>query len=144
MNAPNRRRPGSASPIKLVPEVEEVRTSTTAEPSEIAPPSTTEAATKAAGAPTLPMDRKIVHGEVGVEDDNPKRPVTFNLRTSLKKRAETAVLRTAGYDGGYQSMAALVDGALERELERLAIEFNDGEPFPRNAGGFRQGRPLGS
>ena len=76
----------------------------------IAPPSTTEAATKAAGAPTLPMD----------------------------------VLRTAGYDGGYQSMAALVDGALERELERLAIEFNDGEPFPRNAGGFRQGRPLGS
>lgn len=73
-----------------------------------------------------------------------KKAVTFALRTSLKKRAETAVLRTAGYEGGYKSMAALVEGALERELERLAVEFNDGEPFPQNTGGFRQGRPLGS
>jgi hypothetical protein len=78
-----------------------------------------------------------------VESDE-KKAVTFGLRTSLKKRAETAVLRTAGYEGGYKSMAALVDGALERELERLALEFNNGEPFPGNTGGFRQGRPLGS
>ena len=77
-------------------------------------------------------------------DSDEKKAVTFGLRTSLKKRAETAVLRTAGYEGGYNSMAALVDGALERELARLAIEFNNGEPFPRNLGGFRQGRPLGS
>jgi hypothetical protein len=78
-----------------------------------------------------------------VESDE-KKAVTFGLRTSLKKRAETAVLRTAGYEGGYSSMTALVDGALERELNRLAVEFNNGEPFPRNVGGFRQGRPFGS
>jgi hypothetical protein len=77
-------------------------------------------------------------------ESDEKKAVTFGLRTSLKKRAETAVLRTAGYEGGYNSMAALVDGALERELARLSIEFNNGEPFPRNPGGFRQGRPLGS
>ncbi|MCI4659558.1 hypothetical protein [Cryobacterium zhongshanensis] len=80
---------------------------------------------------------------VQVESDE-KKSVTFGLRMSLKKRAETAVLRTAGYEGGYTSMTALVEGALEREIERLAIEFNNGEPFPRNNGGFRQGRPLGS
>ena len=77
-------------------------------------------------------------------ESDEKKAVTFGLRTSLKKRAETAVLRTAGYEGGYASMAALVDGALERELARLAAEFNNDEPFPRNVGGFRRGRPLGS
>ena len=72
-----------------------------------------------------------------------KKAVTFAIRTSLKKRAETAVLQTAGYQGGYTSFAALVEGALERELARLATEFNDSVPFPCNAGSFRQGRPLG-
>lgn len=73
-----------------------------------------------------------------------KKAVTFAIRTSLKKRAETAVLRTAGYEGGYLSMAALLEGAIERELERLADEFNDGEPFLVNVGSFRRGRPAGS
>lgn len=60
------------------------------------------------------------------------------MRTSLKKRVETAVFRTAGLDGGYMSMTALIDGALERELERLALEFNEGEPFPANTQGLRR------
>lgn len=128
MTAPTRRRPGSASPIRLVPEVEEVRT----------PP----AMERRPDVPSTNPDSKASTVE-SVESDE-KKAVTFGLRTSLKKRAETAVLRTAGYEGGYNSMAALVDGALERELARLAIEFNNGEPFPRNVGGFRQGRPLGS
>ena len=128
MTAPSRRRPGSASPIRLVPEVEDVRT-----PSAMAPPP---------AAPSPTPDSRASSANA-VESDE-KKAVTFGLRTSLKKRAETAVLRTAGYEGGYTSMAALVDGALERELARLAVEFNDGEPFPRNIGGFRQGRPLGS
>ena len=128
MTAPSRRRPGSASPIRLVPEVEEVRT----------PP----AMELRQDVPSTNPDSRALLAE-SVESDE-KKAVTFGLRTSLKKRAETAVLRTAGYEGGYNSMAALVDGALERELVRLAIEFNNGEPFPRNVGGFRQGRPLGS
>ena len=128
MTAPSRRRPGSASPIRLVPEVEEVRTP----PSMELPPDTASS-----------NPRSSASSDGAVEGDE-KKAVTFGLRTSLKKRAETAVLRTAGYEGGYNSMAALVDGALERELARLAVEFNNGEPFPRNVGGFRQGRPLGS
>ena len=128
MTAPSRRRPGSASPIRLVPEVEEVRTP----PAMEAPP--------AAPAPT---PTSTAPSADAVESDE-KKAVTFGLRTSLKKRAETAVLRTASYEGGYSSMTALVDGALERELARLAVEFNNGEPFTRNVGGFRQGRPLGS
>ena len=128
MTAPIRRRPGSASPIRLVPEVEEVRTP----PAMEAPP--------AVPSPTPTSKAPLADA---LESDE-KKAVTFGLRTSLKKRAETAVLRTAGYEGGYASMTALVDGALERELERLAVEFNNGEPFPRNVGGFRQGRPLGS
>ena len=128
MTTPSRRRPGSASPIRLVPEVEEVRT----------PPAME--ALSAAPSPTLTPTAPSADA---VESDE-KKAVTFGLRTSLKKRAETAVLRTASYEGGYSSMTALVDGALERELARLAVEFNNGEPFPRNIGGFRQGRPLGS
>lgn len=128
MTTPSRRRPGSASPIRLVPEVEEVRT----------PP-----AMELQPAVPSPVPESKAPSADPVESDE-KKAVTFGLRTSLKKRAETAVLRTAGYEGGYNSMAALVDGALERELARLSIEFNNGEPFPRNIGGFRQGRPLGS
>ena len=129
MSAPSRRRPGSASPIKLVPEVEEVRTPAAIEP----PPAIAPTPPAATSAPAT-----------AAQGSDEKKAVTFGLRTSLKKRAETAVLRTAGYEGGYASMAALVDGALERELARLATEFNNGEPFPQNVGGFRQGRPLGS
>lgn len=70
--------------------------------------------------------------------------MTLSIRASVKKRAETAVLRTSGYDGGYKSMSALIEAAVEHELEKLAIEFNNGEPFPPNGGEFRQGRPLGS
>lgn len=40
-------------------------------------------------------------------------------------------------------MKALVEGAIEREVARLADEFNDGESFPPNECGFRRGRPLG-
>lgn len=139
MTAPSRRRPGSASPIRLVAEVEEVRTSNSAATAITTPVTVAEA-------------RPVAHQEDRDVDPRPirpamsdeKRPVTFGIRISLKKRAETAVLRTAGYEGGYTSMAALLDGALERELERLAAELNNGEPFPPNLGGFRQGRPLGS
>lgn len=135
MTAPIRRRPGSTSPLALVPEVEELRTSPIEEPSQ----------RLATAAPVAPAAAPVAAAAVAdpVESDE-KKAVTLGLRTSVKKRAETAVLRTAGYQGGYKSMAALVEGALERELERLALEFNNGEPFPQNAGSFRQGRPLGS
>lgn len=75
---------------------------------------------------------------------NMKQPVTINMRTALKLRAETAVLRTGHLPGGYRSQVMLIEAALERELTRLETEFNNGEPFPPNVGSFRTGRPLGS
>jgi hypothetical protein len=68
---------------------------------------------------------------------------TFLMPRTLVKTAETAVLRTGGLPGGYRSMTALVNGALARELERLANEFNDSEPYPPNGAEFRVGRPIG-
>lgn len=133
MSAPNRRRPGTASPIKLVPSVEEVHTAPAIdEPSVVRT------------APEQGSKREDTLTPVESSERDEKRAVTFSLRTSLKKRAETAVLQTAGHSGGYASMTALVEGAIERELARLSIEFNGGEPFLQNQGGFRQGRPLGS
>ncbi|MHB1328055.1 MAG: hypothetical protein ACYC2K_07620, partial [Gemmatimonadales bacterium] len=83
-------------------------------------------------------------GVDGPAEDGEKTAVTVGIRTLLKKRVETAVLRTAELEGGYPTMAALIQGALERELDRLAIQFNGGEPFQQDIGAFRRGRPLGS
>lgn len=70
--------------------------------------------------------------------------MTVRIRSSVKKSAETAVLRTAARLGGYNSMNSLVEAAIERELECLAAEFNGGEPFAPNDGRFRKGRPAGA
>ncbi|WP_125778278.1 hypothetical protein [Antribacter gilvus] len=74
---------------------------------------------------------------------SPKISRSFKFDEEQILRAETAVLRTSAFDGGYRSMAALMNSALARELERLAREFNDGEPFPPNTGEYRTGRPIG-
>ena len=71
-------------------------------------------------------------------------PRTFQLRESLLRQAQTAVLQTGQFDNGYSSLNALVVGALERELQRLAAEFNDGAKFPEHRGAFRTGRPIGA
>lgn len=101
----------------------------------------------AAQAPTLPASSTApamsVRGDYPAELDE-KKQATLNLRRILKARAETVVLRTAGFEGGYSSWNSFVEGALERELQRMADKFNHGEPFPPNNGSFRQGRPLGS
>ncbi|UQB17867.1 hypothetical protein [Clavibacter nebraskensis] len=129
MSAPERRRPGASSSIKLAANVESVHTGAAAE----------QAATPAPEsplAPEAPPRAEFVKEET--------KPTTVQMRTGLKKRAETAVLRTAGLPGGFKSFTALVDAAVERELARLADEFNDGAPFEQNRGEFRTGRPLGS
>jgi len=41
-------------------------------------------------------------------------------------------------------MTAMVAAALERELEHLADEHNDGVLYPPNGEQFRTGRPIGS
>jgi hypothetical protein len=155
--APQRRRPGSQSPILLTPKVEAVSTPATPVTPAAAP--TSEPAAEPAAAPvravatpatpvkkprataTRSKPAPPVAPEVPVDDAKIAR--TFLMPRMLVKTAETAVLRTGGLPGGYKSMAALMNGALARELERLAGEFNDGEPYPPNGAEFRVGRPLG-
>lgn len=163
MSAPQRQRPGSASPIKkLTPHVETVRTpSTPTEPEdagteglpEVESPSvppTIEAIPESSmvgeSTPTArPARAKVPARKAGpkVLVPDPKIPTTLAIRQSLKKKAETAVLSTSRFEGGYVSLSALVEGALVRELVRLAEEFNEGQSFEENDGGFRQGRPPG-
>lgn len=159
MAAPVRRRPGAGSPLAV--EVEPVRTPATvpdppAAPAveevavaEVAPPEPREATT--APSTAAPVKRRRLASPAASQvqpaqatEPDPKSAVTVQLRNSLRQRAQTAVLQTAGRPGGHRSFAALIDEALERELARLAAEFNDGEPFERNAGAFRTGRPFGS
>lgn len=73
-------------------------------------------------------------------DWDEKKVTSIRLRKGLKAQAETAVLLTGDFVGGYQSWVAIVEGALERELQRLADEFNDGVPFDPNTSTFRTGR----
>lgn len=123
---PTRRRPGATSPIaRLEPHVEAVKTPVTS----IEQP--------AVGSTSVAQ----VYGAFSVVDE--RKAVTFQLRTTLKKRVETAILRTQGLPGGYPSLAAFMDGAASRELERLEAEFNDGRPYEPNPGQFRTGRPIG-
>lgn len=123
------------SPIKLTAQVEEVRTSAT-------PHQTAKSPSRDLSATGTPASVTPPH-PVTAESDA-RRAVTYMIRVALKKSAETAVLRTAGYPGGYTTMNAFIEGAITHELARLAIEFNNGEPFPPNPGDFRRGRPLGS
>jgi hypothetical protein len=84
-------------------------------------------------APPLPR-------EVSVEDVT--IATTTLLRRSLKLQAQTAVLQTQSEAEGYRSFAQRVNGALERELQRLSDEYNGGVPFRENPGRFRTGRPF--
>jgi hypothetical protein len=191
MSTPQRRRPGSASPIKLTALVEEVRTSpiepaspavTSPVAESVAPPAAPiapiapvmtpaveevpvadvaientavetmaePAAAEPAPAAALPAGSPVVQSTVQPASPAVAQPIAApvappaEVPESIEKRAETAVLRTGGFEGGYTSLTALVEGAMERELVRLANEFNNGQPFPTNTGTFRQGRPLGS
>lgn len=161
MTAPQRRRPGGASQISLTPRVEAIRTPGTP---GTAPAAEQEAADSEppTSQPTADVNREPAQPAAPRQRaerkpaGKPERLVppavsglkiarTFQIREELVRQAETAVLRTAGYNGGHVSMTALVNEALRRELERLAEEFNSGEEFPQNVSGqFRTGRPIGT
>lgn len=145
-----RKRPGSTSPIALTPKVETIQTPASPPPDVPAPVAepVIEQASQPVDPAPVPMQVPSVAQLVGAVTRAPSHPEariarTFQLLERLVRQAETAVFTTAGR-GGYTSMAALMNGALEHELERLAAEFNGGEPFPENQQGFRRGRPLGS
>ena len=149
--ARQRRRPEGASPIALTPKVEPLPTPAAPEPVAAGAPAVPVAVPAAAPqpAPDEPAPaaavavQQVAPAPPQVREEDRKVSRTFDLRESLLREAQTAVLRTGQFDGGYRSLNALVVGALERELVRLAGEFNDGVKFPMHRGSFRTGRPMG-
>ena len=155
-----RKRPSGTSPISLTPRVEPIATPAVpapvvqqpAEPAAPAapskqpdnrpeaPPAATTPRRAPAQRPRATEPEPPVQAHVGTAMISR----TFRFQEALIRRAETAVLRTAGLDGGHVSMTALLNTALERELARLEDELNAGEPFPANRGEFRRGRPIGT
>ena len=166
--SPQRRRPGDVQFPTLPPAVEPINTGTesvereqlrTVEPAAVpsteatdtgpaiqpAPEPEETTTEQPAPKPKKPSNRvsRLPEPAAG-EDANAKVATTLQIRSWIRQRAQTAVLRTAGIEGGYNSMQAFVEGAMLRELDRLQREFNNGEPYPPNQQGFRTGRPLGS
>lgn len=156
-----RKRPGGASPIALTPRVEQIATPATvaapsepidqapqveaaegSKPAETATPKATK--TRARASQRESTETAAERATASAAADNVMVVRTVRFQESLIRRAETAVFRTGGREGGHPSMVALLNAALERELRRLEEEFNDGVPFPPNKGPFRVGRPVGS
>lgn len=96
----------------------------------------------AAGEPQRTIVPKAAPPTVAASSKALSTTVSLKMHDALIAQAKTAVLKTAGNEGGYRSFVALVQGAVERELQRLAVEFNDGAPFEEHEGEFRRGRPL--
>lgn len=140
MSAPQRRRPGASSPISLTPNVEPVNTGTHAEPGNGG--AAEGAAPRRTTSPVEPAVRRPSELQAAVVEEDGTVATTTLLRRSLKRQAQTAVLRVQQETGGYRSFAQLVNGAIERELQRLADEYNGGVPFEQNPGPFRTGRPF--
>lgn len=166
----DRKRPGGHTPVQLYaqpegisvarlepeepdapaasPQIAAVPPLTPEPPAPAAVPAPVAAATAPAPAQPQPQPAASTTQQAPVTsqrtDPSLKIPTTVQVQLSLKKQAETAVKTTGHLPGGHKSWAQFVNAAVARELQRLADEFNDGEPFPENAGEFRNGRPLGS
>lgn len=128
-----RRRPGAGTPFVLTPNVEAIVPTAPAEPHQPTTPAPTE-------TPVTPAPAE----RPAAAPPRTKVARTFQIPSDLLGMAQTAVLRTAGQDGGHSSLNALVENAMIRELQRLAQEFNEGQPFPAHTGAFRTGRPIGT
>lgn len=136
MSAPReRRRPGGGVPFPLTPHVEPIVSAAID-----TPPASQVESTHGQAAERAPSSAS---GPIAAAQDA-KVARTFQLRSGTLGAAQTAVILTAAHQGGYASLNALVEGALSRELQRLAEEFNGGEAFPAHVGKFRTGRPIGS
>lgn len=137
MTAPReRRRPGGGVPFPLIPHVEPIVSAAIDTP----PPASQVESTHGQAAERAPSSAS---GPIAAAQDA-KVARTFQLRSRTLGAAQTAVLLTAAHQGGYASLNALVEGALNRELQRLADEFSGGEAFPAHVGKFRTGKPIGS
>ena len=128
MSAPARRRPAANSPISLTPKIEPVNTGVPTVPESHGSGDTSTWRSEVSQAVGARFPETNGGGSSAIEDDSTVATTTL-LRRSLKLQAQTAVLRTQQEPNGYRSFAQFVNGAIERELQRLANEYNGGTPF---------------
>ena len=123
---PERSRPAGRSPLKA--NIENINTGAQAAP----PVQVVATPSPEPQAPPTPL--------AAAPDET--KSVTVKLSSSVIGKAKSAVLATSGKPGGHRSFAGLVQAAVEREVQRLAAEFNDGQPYESHQGEFRRGRPF--
>jgi post-segregation antitoxin (ccd killing protein) len=70
-----------------------------------------------------------------------RRRITVYVRSDLYAQARAAVLDLGAEGKEPASISALLEGALDRELKRLAKKHRDGEPWPEHRGRLPGGRP---
>lgn len=70
-----------------------------------------------------------------------KVKATYVLPPELVEEARDAAVALAGPPVRL-TLAALVEGALRRELDRLRVEHHHGKPFPRHGAPLVGGRPI--
>lgn len=77
------------------------------------------------------------------ESEGARRPgkITVEVAQDLLEQVRDAVVYLSG-PPHRMTMRSLVEGALERELQRLSDELVEGQPFPRREHELRAGRPL--
>ena len=93
--------------------------------------------------------RALREGEGGEPDTTPapedapppKRRITVYLSSHLYGQARAATIDIGARGDEPASISALLDGALERELSRLARRYRAGESWPQHLGRLPGGRP---
>lgn len=114
------------------------------EPEPEAPPTTSPRKSPRRSSPTSRKSRAKSNGSTPPAEERPKKVRgTFQMEEPLLQRARNTVVALSGPPHRL-TLAALVDQALSREIQRLEKKLNDGEPFPQTDEPLRQGRPIGS
>lgn len=70
-----------------------------------------------------------------------RRRITVYIDAALYEQARAAILDLGAQAEEPASISTLLDGALDRELVRLAKKHRKGEPWPQHRGRLPGGRP---
>lgn len=94
-----------------------------------------------ARAPKTPAAKPAAPAPVNPPARSRKVKTTYLLPPELVDEARDAAVALAGPPLRL-TLAALVEGALRRELDRLRSEHTKGKPFPRHGAPLVGGRPI--
>lgn len=96
----------------------------------------------------IPTQTNGTHRPVHRHEPPPPPPsrkvrATFHIPDDLLEEARDAAVALSGPPHRL-TLATLAETALRNELERLRVEYHEGQPFPRREPGMlRGGRPIG-